>query len=129
MSFHLEFPCVSGSGHIGRGFRGQSEVSRFENRTGVVVLLTNKQNYSFFLSQNQRPRSESLNLTSTRDNIFNFVIHLVEIKHLLITKVLQAMPKSLFVVWRVITILFWQLVLRSLNDPHLQYICRRLQPI
>jgi len=53
----------------------------------------------------------------------------VEIQHLLITKVLQAMPKPFFVVWRVITILFWQLVLRSLNDPHLQYICRRLQPI
>lgn len=70
-----------------------------------------------------------MKLTSTEDNIFNFVMRWVEIKHLLITKVLQAMPKPFFVVWRVITILFWQLVLRSLNDPHLQYICRRLQPI
>lgn len=104
-------------------------VSRFENGAGAVAVLSDKHNLRLLLSQNSHPRSQSLKLTSTEENLLNFMIWWVEIKHLLITKVLQVMPNPLFVVWRVITILFWQLVLRSLNDPHLQYICRRLQPI
>lgn len=43
---------MSRSGHIREGFRGQAEASRFENRSGAVVLLTDKHNHCLFFAQN-----------------------------------------------------------------------------